>query len=88
MVTPPADSGCRNEVFRNRILAMGRTDRTYTWEERAVSPFELQQADEIFIAGVVFGIRSVTEYRKARFGVEAASYLTAALNKIVQEEGF
>ena len=88
IVTPPADSGCRNEVFRNQILAMGRTDRTYTWEERAVSPFELQQADEIFIAGAVFGIRSVTEYRKARFGAEAAPYLTVALNKIVQEEGF
>jgi len=87
IVTPPADSGCRNEVFRSRILALARTDTTYTWEERVVSPFELQQADEIFIAGVAFGIRSITEYRKARFGSEAAAYLTERINKMVQEEG-
>ncbi len=87
IVTPPADSGCRNDVFRSRILAMARTDTTYTWEERAVSPFELQQADEIFIGGVAFGIRSITEYRKARFGSEAAAYLTERINKMVQEEG-
>ena len=87
IVTPPADSGCRNEVFRSRILAMARTDGSYTWEERVISPFELQQADEIFIAGVVFGIRSITGYRKARFGSEAAIHLTTRINQAVQEAG-
>ena len=86
IVTPPADSGCRNEVFRSRILGLARKDAAYTWEERVVSPFELQQADEIFVAGVVFGIKPITQYRKARFQTEAASYLTGRINDLNREE--
>lgn len=84
LVTPGADSGCRNRVLRKRILDMGRADATYTWEERAVSPFELQQADELFTASAHYGVRSITEYKKARFDSEAAGRVTDLLNKAVR----
>ncbi len=83
IVTPPADSGCRNGILRKQILGLGRTDTTYTWEERAISPFELQQADELFTSSVRYGIRPITDYKKARFGAEAAAYVTDRLNAAI-----
>ncbi len=87
LVTPPADSGCRNGVLRKQILRLGRTAKSYTWEERAVSPFELQQADELFTSSVLHGIRPVTDYKKARFGTEAARHVASLLNDAVKAEG-
>jgi len=88
LVTPVADSGCRTEVFRNTLLGVSRKDATYAVEERVVSPFELQQADELFVAGVDFGIRPITEYRKARYSTEAAAYLTHRINDAIREQGY
>lgn len=85
MVTPPADSGCHNGVLRRRILGLGRADASYTWEERPVSPFELQQADELFTSSALYGVRPITDYKKAKFSAEAAAHLTTLLNKAASE---
>lgn len=85
LVTPLAESGCRNAVLRKRILGLGRAEGTYTWEERAVSPFELQQADELFTSSALYGVRPITDYKKAKFSSEAATHLTTLLNTAVAE---
>lgn len=77
--TPPLSSGCRDGVMRKQLLALNKTDLPFEWVEEEVSPFELQQADELFISNIAEGIRPVTAYRKARYGTSAASQ---ALDKV------
>lgn len=84
IVTPPADSGCHNGALRKQILGFARTDKVYTWEERVVSPFELQQADELFTTSSRNGVRPITHYKKARYGTAAAAHLTGLLNGAIR----
>ena len=79
--TPPLESGCLDGIMRKQLLKIGQHDTRYQWEEAAVSPFELQQADEIFTTNVIQGLRPVTNYRKADYKMDAARQLTDTLNK-------
>ena len=78
--TPPLSSGCRDGVMRKQLLALNKTDLPFEWIEEDVSPFELQQADELFISNIAEGIRPVTAYRKARYGTAAASQALEKIN--------
>ena len=52
----------------------------FVLEERSISPFELQKADEIFLTNVIQGIQSVSQYRKKQFINTVANSLTVKLN--------
>jgi len=80
LVTPPLSEGCLNGVMRKQVLALARKMENLKVEERPISPFELQQADEMFITNVIKGLRPVTQYRKKSYGMLAAQALTARLN--------
>lgn len=85
--TPSLDSGCPDGILRKQLLRLGEKDTPYTWEATAVSPFELQQADELFLADVIGGIRPVTAYRKAGYTTDAAAYLVERLNREIGSQG-
>lgn len=80
IVTPPLSDGCINGIIRKKLIEIIHKTQNYAVEERSVSPFELQKADEIFITNIVIGIRPVTKYRKKEFTNEVGKDLLKKLN--------
>lgn len=79
--TPSLKDGCINGILRKQLLKMAPSLPGYTLEEQSIAPFELQQADELFITNVITGIRPVTHYRKKAYGIVVAQ----AFNKALQQ---
>ena len=78
--TPPVADGCKNGIIRKKIIEIVNKTDNLTIEERSISPFELQKADEIFITNIAVGIQSVTQYRKKLFADTIANSLLMKLN--------
>lgn len=78
--TPPISDGCLRGILRKQVLDMDKHLADYTIVEASISPFELQQADELFVTNVISGITSVTRYRKKEYKTDVAKDLTAKLN--------
>jgi len=83
IVTPPLSEGCLNGIMRKQIIALLKKNATFQWEERAISPFELQKADELFITNVVVGIQPITKYRKKNYATSVSKQLTVMLNELI-----
>ncbi len=81
--TPPLESGCRAGILRGYLLKRGIAEESYDLVEESVSPFELQQADELFMLDIVHGVQPISQYRKAIYSTEAASYVTDLLNEMI-----
>ena len=78
--TAPLEEGCLNGITRKKLIeVIGKLD-DFTLEEAAVSPFELQKADELFLTNVITGIQPITKYRKKTFENKVAKQLLAKLN--------
>lgn len=78
--TPPISDGCKNGIIRKKIIEIVNKVDDLSFEERSISPFELQKADEIFITNIALGIQSVTQYRKKLFTNTIANSLLMKLN--------
>lgn len=80
LITPPLSEGCLNGIMRKQILRLAKKDSKLEVEERAISPFELQKADELFLTNVIKGIQPITKYRKKEFTIETSIALNNLLN--------
>lgn len=79
--TPPIADGCLKGIMRKQLLDILSTlADEYTIEEASISPFELQQADELFITNVITGIQPITNYRKKTYTTTVAKMLIGKLN--------
>ena len=78
--TPPAEDGCIKGIVRKKILDILNKIDTYECQEISVSPFELQQADELFITNSVVGIQTITKYRKKTYENKVAKDILGKLN--------
>jgi len=83
--TPPLESGCRPGILRGYLLKQAEKGGAYEWVEEVISPFELQQADELFLLDIARGVKPITRYRKAEYSQEAASRVTDLLNEMIPE---
>lgn len=83
--TPPLTEGARDEVLRNVLIEKIKKSAHYKLEEVALSPFELQHADEMFSVHLSYGIRSVTKYRKKIYATETARFWLEVLNETLSE---
>ena len=81
--TPPLSSGCRAGILRGYLLKGGFSGDSLELVEEVISPFDLQQADELFLLDIVHGVQPITKYRKATFTDEAAHRVTQILNKMI-----
>jgi branched-chain amino acid aminotransferase len=79
--TPPILDGCLKGIMRRQIIEIIKTISEYTLEETSISPFELQQADELFITNIIVGIQPVTKYRKKTFKNDLSRLLLNRLNE-------
>ena len=75
IVTPALTEGCIKGVIRKKIVELVKKDPSITIEERAISPFELQKADEVFITNAIIGIQPVTNYRRKVYEVDVSKML-------------
>lgn len=80
IITPPLSDGCKNGIIRKKLIELIAKTSEFSIEERSVSPFELQKADEIFITNIATGIQSVLQYRKKSYTTTAANRLLLKLN--------
>lgn len=78
--TPPVSDGCLNGIMRKQILDIAKSLENISVEEKSISPFDLQKADELFITNVIKGIQPVTRYRKKEFQTNISEQLTRKLN--------
>ncbi|MFI8380185.1 aminotransferase class IV [Leeuwenhoekiella sp. NPDC079379] len=78
--TPPLTEGCLRGIVRKQLLDILEKLDTYTVEEAAISPFELQKADELFITNSIIGIQPITKYRKKEYTNLVAKNLIGKLN--------
>jgi len=80
IVTPPLKDGCLNGIIRKKLIEILGKLEDYKLEERSISPFDLQKADELFMTNSIMGIQSITKYRKKEFGNTIAKDLIGKLN--------
>lgn len=78
--TPPLKEGALNGIIRKQLISIIKLVEGLELEEAAISPFELQKADELFITNVIVGIQPVTKYRKKEFENKIAGELLTKLN--------
>lgn len=84
LITPPISEGCLNGIMRKQIIALAKQIDSIEIVEAAISPFDLQKADELFITNVIIGIQPITKYRKKEFEVTLANQLLEKLNVLIE----
>lgn len=82
--TPRLEDGCYNGIIRRQLIKIIAQIPNYSVEEVAVSPFELQQCDEVFLTNTRIGIQPISHYRKSEFGTEFTGQLLELLNKSIK----
>uniref|UniRef100_UPI0040495317 aminotransferase class IV n=1 Tax=Flavobacterium sp. TaxID=239 RepID=UPI0040495317 len=85
IITPPITEGCLNGVMRKQIIGiLNQKNTNFIWEERPISPFELQKADELFITNTIIGVQAITKYRKRNYTTLISEKLIIILNQSIQ----
>ncbi len=82
--TPPLSDGCLNGIIRKKVLEILRKLPEYLVKEAAISPFELQKADELFVTNTISGIQPISSYRKKNFENKIARDLLGKLNAVAR----
>lgn len=80
LVTPPISDGCLNGIMRKQILAIAQKIEGLVVEEKSISPFDLQKADELFLTNTIVGIQPITKYRKKNFEISISNEILKRLN--------
>jgi branched-chain amino acid aminotransferase len=84
LITPPISEGCLNGIMRKQLIEIAKKIGSIEVSEQAISPFDLQKADELFITNVIMGIQPITKYRKKEFGTTFAQQLQEKLNTLIE----
>ncbi|MDA7550114.1 aminotransferase class IV [Flavobacteriaceae bacterium] len=80
IITPPTSDGCLRGIIRKQLIEICKTLQEYKLEEKSISSFDLQKADELFITNVMIGIQPISNYRKKIYKNEVARMLLQKLN--------
>ncbi|MFN8274429.1 MAG: aminotransferase class IV [Flavobacteriaceae bacterium] len=84
LITPPVSEGCLNGIMRKKILQLAQKVNGIEVVEAIISPFDLQNADELFITNVISGIQPISQYRKKKYSAKLSEKLTELLNEYIQ----
>lgn len=79
LVTPRIEDGCINGIIRKKLIELLKKKIKFSVEEREISPFEIQKADELFITNSIIDIQSVHKYRKKVFSTDVTSEIKEIL---------
>ncbi len=81
VVTPPISEGCIKGIVRNKIIQITKKHPELNIEERAISPFEIIKADELFITNSIIDVQAVSQYRKKKFTNTITNKISELLKK-------
>ena len=84
ILTPPLPEGAPNGITRKKLIEAIQKTSDFSLEERPISPFELQKADELFLTNTKQGIQSVSKYRKKEYNNIVATNLLGKLNTLTR----
>lgn len=82
LCTPPLSSGCLDGIMRKQIFRIAKKLGIPSVEEK-ISPFDLQQVQEVFMVNSVVGIQPVYSYRRTNYENTLGLHLQQALNDSV-----
>lgn len=83
--TPLLASGCLDGIMRKQII--GLADKlSMEVVERAITPFELQRADELWITNTLTGVCPVERYRRKTYHNQVALKALELLNRNISEK--
>jgi branched-chain amino acid aminotransferase len=80
--TPSLSSGCLDGVMRKQLIRLAKKQGISCVEEK-ISPFDLQQVQEVFMTNSITGIQAVTSYRRTEYQNTIALQLQRLLNESV-----
>ncbi len=80
IITPPISDGCLNGIMRKQVINELKNFTDIVFEEKSISPFDLQKADELFLTNVITGIQPITKYRKKEFSTSVSESLIKKIN--------
>lgn len=80
--TPPLTSGCLDGIMRKQVMRLAKKQNISCAEEN-ISPFDLQQVQEVFMTNSITGIQPVSSYRRTDYQNTIALQLQYALNESV-----
>lgn len=80
--TPPLSSGCLDGIMRKQILRMAKKMDIPCTEEK-ISPFDLQQVQEVFMVNSIAGVQPVSTFRRTIYENSLGLQLQQALNDSV-----
>ena len=81
LITPSISEGCIKGIVRKKIIEIIKKHSELNVVERAISPFELIKADELFITNSIIDVQAVSQYRKKKFANTIANRLSELLKK-------
>ena len=81
--TPALTEGCIKGIIRKKVIEILENHKNYTIEETAISPFELQKADELFITNAIVGIQAVSSYKKTNYASEVSTEIKTLLTQLI-----
>lgn len=84
ILTPPLSEGAPNGITRKKLIEAIQKTSDFSLEERPISPFELQKADELFLTNTKQGIQSVSKYRKKEYNNIVATNFLGKLNTLTR----
>ncbi len=77
--TPPLSSGCLDGIMRKQVMRFAKKIDISCVEEK-ISPFDLQQVQEIFMTNAVTGIQPISSYRRTDYQNTVGLQLQRVLN--------
>lgn len=83
LMTPSIEEGCLNGIMRKQVLQIAKKMESLEVLEQAISPFDLQKADELFITNVITGIQPITKYRKKEYKTDLSKTLLEKINTLI-----
>ena len=81
--TPALTEGCIKGIIRKKVIEILENHKNYTIEETAISPFELQKADELFITNAIVGIQAVSSYKKTNYASKVSTEIKTLLTQLI-----
>ncbi len=81
--TPPISEGCVKGVMRKTLIDFFANTSKYQFEESAISSFDIQKADEVFITNAIIGIQPVQKYRKKEFTAVISNSILKELSNLI-----
>ncbi|HKJ05972.1 MAG TPA: aminotransferase class IV [Flavobacteriaceae bacterium] len=81
--TPALTEGCIKGVTRKKVIEIIKANKKLTIEEVAVSPFELQRANEVFLTNAIQGVQVVENYRKTTYETKVGMEIKNQLENLI-----